>query len=458
MTNVRQFAGAVAVGAMAAAVLAFNPRIVLAAGVGVVAIFALPRLVDLGGQRLAGVAWAAAAITAPFNGVRLSSVVALSDVFLLLAVAGMLPSIALGRRTSLGAADNGVIVGLALIAAGGLIGAAVAVHPIASLTETAKFVVAAGGSVVAMRMWGPNSWTIRRFCSLWLLGAVISAAWALTFSAKVVGRPLGLSTHPNHLAIVCLLATAMALGFALGGSPLARRLSLCAFVPLVLALVASGSRAALLGFFVMVPTVAVLAYRVQLAVRAVAVAAVLGVAVMAGVVHVPADTGLGRLFGGASSLGSDASRVEHLGRSIARFERHPLTGEGFEFAQEAHNIYVQILVAAGPVGLIGLVLAVGTILKVSWHGARARPGRALGDHALLAGLGGGYAGYLVAGLFQNILWDRYLWLYVAALLSLAAVVPVGRGSRARPLDRLPGASRAVEPAATPSTPGIGSSR
>lgn len=395
-----------------------EPRVAAVAAV-IAIVGCVAAAVTARGADIAGLAWGAVAFTAPFNGVRLSSSVALSDLFLLVAVVAMLPTIAL-RRRSLRRSGDGVLVGLAMIAAGGLVGTLFAVRPEASLVEVAKFVFAAAGSIVAMRLWEPDPARVRRFCALWLGGAVVSSLWALTFSPSIVGRPLGLSTHPNHLGIVCLLGAAIALGFALGGRSVARRLCMLALLPLVVALVACGSRAALLGFFVVVPTVALMTLRVQLAVRAGAVAAIFGLAVLAGVVHLPADTGLARLFGDGSTSGSDASRIDLLSSSIDRYERHPLTGEGFEFAQEAHNVYLQVLGASGPLGFLGLVVVVGSVLKAARRGIRAGPARVGGEHALLAGLAAGYVGYLVAALFQNILWDRYLWLYIAALLALAS--------------------------------------
>ena len=197
-------------------------------------------------------------------------------------------------------------------------------------------------------------------------------------------------------------------------------------IPAILAsLMASGSRAALVGLLVAGVTVLVLSGRVRLAIRAAMVASTVGVLVLTSALHL-SGTGLDRLFGNASASRSDAERVGKLVNSYDRFAAHPLTGEGFEFAQEAHNVYLQVLVAAGPLGLVGLVVVVSFTLSGILR-SRRRPGtRATGDRALLAGLGAGYVGYLAAGAFQNILWDRYLWLYVAAAVTLAAQVRPAR--------------------------------
>ena len=468
-----QLGAALVLGAIAGGLIIVDARAILVAAAGLAALILVRGLLALGGQGVAGVAWAGAAFTAPFNGVRVSSVVAVSDVFLVLAVLAMLAAMVVGEREPTTASVRsspyeGVLLGVAVIAVGGTLGTLFAAHPVASFTGIAKFALAAGGSILAVRLWAPSARQARWFCSLWLGGAVVSSLWALTFGARTVGRPLGLSNHPNHLGMVCLLATGISLGFALSRRRPARGLALASLPILVAVLMASGSRAALLGSLVMIPTVAVLTYRVQLAVSAGAVAAVVGIAVLTGVVDVPAQSALGRLFGDVAVPAGDVSRIDLLGSSVDRFASHPLTGEGFEFAQEAHNIYLQVLVAAGPLGLIGLVVVAGSVLRASTAGARSTSGPVTGDHALLAGLAGGYVGYLVAGLFQNILWDRYLWLYVAAILALASSLRTettealrageGTDSPPRPPDLPLDASREGGPGAIRPIPGSRSSR
>ena len=467
MRQAQQVAAAVAVGAITGGLIIVDVRVVLAVAAAALALLMVPGASAVGGRRLAAAAWAGAAFTAPFNGVRITSFMALSDVFLLFAVAAMLPSLALGGRRPLrSSAHAGVLVGLATIAVGGTVGTVFAVNPEASLVEIAKFVLGAVGSIIAMMLWAPRPSELRWFCALWLAGAVMSGLWAIALDATRAGRPAGLATHPNHLAITCLLGIGVALGFALDDRRRAARILGKFSCPLlIVALLVSASRAALVGLVIVVPAVALFAYRVRLAVRAATLAGVLAVAALVGVIDVPAETGLGRLLGDETTVESDEGRIEHLARSVDRFERHPLTGEGFEFAQEAHNIYLQVLVAAGPLGLVGLSVVVGSVLTATKRGVRAGSRNARANAALLAGLAGGYAGYLITAAFQNILWDRYLWLYVAAALSMASHLgnlrrdevsaQVGRDNRSPPPDRPVDASPAGGRDASPLTPGRG---
>ncbi|HVM02345.1 MAG TPA: O-antigen ligase family protein [Acidimicrobiales bacterium] len=405
---------------------------------GRAAVAALVCLAGVGGvlvvgpERLGTVTWAATAFAAPLSGVRVWGV-ALSDVFLVAAVGLTLPSFAAGYRRLPLPVRPDVFVGLATVACGGVIGTFFAAHPGASLAAMARFVLASAGSVAAVALWAPPPARLRWFCWLWLAGAVFNACWAIALGPVDGLRPAGLSTHPNHLGLVCMLGAALALGLALGGRRAARRVAAAALAPLVLALLASGSRAALVGLAVSVPVFAVLTRRLQVAVRALALTAVLGVAVLAGLAHVPEQSGLGRLVGDRTAAESDIERVEHLSRSLDRLERHPLTGEGFESSREAHNIYLQVAVAAGPLGVVGFAVVVRSVLRARAVVRRRAP--VAGDRALLAGLVAGYAGYLVAGAFQNLLWDRYLWLYVSATLVLAATLADGEDRPAGPGDR-----------------------
>jgi hypothetical protein len=373
----------------------------------------------LGPERLGLVAWAGTAFVAPLSGVRAAGL-AVSDVLLVAAVALTLPSFATGYRRFPVPIRPEVFVGLATIACGGVIGTFFAARPGASLAEMTRFVAASAGSVAAVALWAPRPAQLRWFCWFWLAGAVFNASWAIVVGPVGGFRPAGLSTHPNHLGLVCMLGTALALGLALAERRALRPLAAAAIAPLLAAVLVSGSRAALLGLVVTVPVFAVLARRVQVAVRALAVTAVLAVGLLAGLAQVPDQSGLGRLIGGTSAAESDVERAEHLSRSLARLEGHPLTGTGFESSREAHNVYLQIAVAAGPLGLLGFALVARSVLRTRTE-ARTR-GPASGDRALLAGLVAGYAGYLVAGAFQNLLWDRYLWLYVSVILVLGVTL------------------------------------
>lgn len=440
----RHLAPAVAIGAGAGGIAVIDgPMTVLV----VATALTLALFVVVGLRSLSVAAWGAAAFTAPLSGIRVSAL-ALSDVAVIIAVGLTLASLVARRRPDATAIPAGPLAGLGAIALGGVVATIHASDPSTGLAGVTTFVLGSAGPVVAMALWSPTRPQLRWFTSLWLAGAVTSALWAILVGPAVFGRRAGLTTHPNHLGIVCVLATGLALGMLVTRARQARAPALVALPPLLAALVLSGSRAAVVGVVAVVVAMAWLCRRFRLALRALAVVVAFGVIVLGGLVEVPEQSGLGRLAGGRSSSESDTARAENLARSLERLERHPFTGEGFEFAEEAHNIYLQVAVAAGPLGVIGLVLVAGGVLRAIRLGAWSLRRPVRGDRALLAGLGAGYTGYLVAGTFQNLLRDRYLWLYVAAALSLSSrLVDDARREPAALADRghvdgpdLPGAS------------------
>ena len=411
----RRLAPAAVIGAGAGGLGAVEGR---APVLAVLAALAAASFVLAGVRRLSVAAWGTAAFTAPLSGVRVSAL-ALGDVALIAAVALSALSSVTGRRPGW---------------TGGVVGTFFAARPATSLGGVATFVLGSAGPVAALALWAPSRRQLRCFAWLWLAGAVASALWAILLGPAAFGRRAGLATHPNHLGIICMLGTGLALGLVVSGARPARRLAVAALPVLLLALALSGSRAAVVGCASAVLAMTWLCRRLHLALRALVVACAFGATVLAGVVDVPEQSGLGRLAGGRSAAESDTARAEHLARSLERFRQHPLTGEGFEFAEEAHNIYLQVAVAAGPMGVLGLLLVARGVLGATRRGASAGPWPIGGDRALVAGLGAGYAGYLVVGAFQNLLWDRYLWLYVACALALAARLEdeAGTAAGARP--------------------------
>ena len=383
-------------------------------------------------DRVVTLAWAVTMFTAPLNGIRVFRWLTLCDLMLAVAVAATAFSPRFSLRHLRTRDKSGVLAGLALITLGGLIGSAFAADPAVSLLGTVGFFLTTAGVVGALLLWAPSRTHVRWFCGLWLAGAVVSALWAMLGGPTVAGRRLGLASHPNSLGLVCALGIGVAAAFVLAGPRMLRCLAGASCLVLVGGMLASGSRAALLGVVSAVLAVAVLSSRRQVVVCSAAAAAVVGGVVLLGVVQTAGLDDVGRLAGDRSTVESDAQRLGQLGHSLERIKDRPLTGDGFQSARETHSIYLQVLVAAGPLGLIGLVGASGSLLVAARREITAEGAAVTGDHALLAGLAGGYVGYLIGAAFQNTLSERYVWLYVAGALALAG------GLRN---DRLPGGTR-----------------
>ncbi len=376
-------------------------------------------------RRVVLLLWGGVAFTAPFNGVRVSSILAVSDVLLVLALAASLPDVVRSPRR--GVVPPLLAVALGIVVGAGLVGTFFAQDVAASLSTLAKIVLAAAGSVMALALWDPGAGRLRQFAWLWFAGATTSAVVGLVTPPPVVGRAIGLTNHPNHFGLVCLLAVGLGIGLAFSSSGWPRLAAWAASGLLVVGVGVSGSRSALVGLAVTIVAAALLTSRVRLLVATGVAMVVAAMALVAGVVHLPDANALSRL--GSGDAASDAGRRQNLRTALDTLDRHPFTGEGFEFAQAAHSIYLQALVVGGPVALAGFLWLCWTIGRVGVRGARARDGGA--DGLIVAGLTAGFAGYLTSGTFDNILWDRYLWTYLGLLIVLAGTMRLDRHGAAR---------------------------
>lgn len=399
-------------------------------GVGLVGITVLGGICILERRRMAPVLWASAGFTAPLQGFRVALLLAVSDVLIVAALAAILPDGLPGWRRVV---PRGLVVAFGLIVVAGLSGTFFAPDIGASLTNLVKIVLAAAGSVTAMALWNPRRAALRRFAWFWFAGAVVSAAWAAATPRTFVGRAVGFTSHPNHFGLVCALGVGLGLGLAMSSARRARLAAVSGVVLLMTGVGLSGSRSAIIALAVTIGLTAVLTRRFRFLLVTGAVVVLALVAVILGVVHVPESNTLSRLGGGGGSSLSDAGRKQLAAEAVAIISRHPATGEGFEFAQAAHNIYLQVLVVGGPLALVGFLFVGGLLIRAGVRASRAARERP--DGPVLAGLTAGYAGYLVSGTFDNILWDRYLWVYVGMLVVFAASnLTLADGSAGRAAD------------------------
>lgn len=413
---------------------------------------ALVALAILGGlavlerRRLAPLLWAGVAFTAPLQGVRVVGGLALSDILILGALVTILPDSLPGWRRVVPA---GVLPAFCVLVFAGLIGTFFAPDAGASLANLVRLVPAAAGSVAAMALWDPGRERLRRFAWLWLAGATTSGMWAMARPRVFGQRAIGLANHPNHFGLICLLGIGLGLGLALSSTGRARVAGFASVGVLAVGIGLSGSRSAILGGIVTIGLTALLSRRFRLLAASVALTLLGGTAFIVGLLRLPESSAISRLVGGGGSAVSDIERKRRLAEAVASINRHPFTGEGFEFAQAAHNIYLQALVVGGPLALASFLCISGLILRAGMRATRAE--RSHREGPLLAGLTAGYAGYLFSGLIAPILWDRYLWTYVGLLLLLAATRPTGSATTGRypPRAGCSGAGAAPPPAPCP---------
>ena len=377
--------------------------------------------------RLRGLALAGAALTLAMSAWKAVGPLTASDLFLAAAIVLLLPrfDFAYARRMWV------VALAVGLITVGGLIGTAVTgADVLGSADPLTSFLAASLGGMAMVVCWRPGLEQIKSFGWLWIGGGVISAMVALLIpDLHMFLRPSGLTPQSNHLAIISVILVGVALGLT-ATSPTRSSLLMgfTAISLLLAAIVASGSRAGLAAAMLVV-LLALIATRNRIL-----------VAITAGVIFVGLtlaltgaagqDNALDRLSGGneTSSI-SDQSRDTRNAAGWERFKDHPVTGVGFADVTEPHNFFLQLGSSAGVLGIIGgvmlIVLALRSYALAVWRRVSEHPEL----WAMAAGLSAAVIGYLAASMFQNVLWDRNIWIAIALMSWTAAAM--GRISAAR---------------------------
>lgn len=388
-------------------------------------------LVWLGSRTLATSCLFACALTISLPGLRPAEWLTVSDVFLFAAGVLLLPEV---RRLQLGSVYRGFLVAVALVFAGGLVGTLAAEELGPSLLNLVRLVFASAATLLVFALWRPTAQQLTRFLVLLLLSSTLTSSWALTHVDGELGRPGGLSGHPNHLALVCLAAVGPALMLSLvRGYSRAWKLGAWAAATIIVGgIVVSGSRAGLVGLLAAVVVTGVLLRDLRLRVRI----AVGGVAVAAAALLVfgglTAENSVRRLLGATSSTAaSDAIRQSAFDAMMDEIRTAPVTGVGFAEPLRGHDAYLQLWAAGGLLGLAGAGVLLAVAAAVFRSLRRVPPPRSLGDASLpLFASTVSLSGLLVALAFQNLLWGRYLWVMVALVAAGSRVVRAGSATGA----------------------------
>lgn len=370
-------------------------------------------LIDrFGARSLALGLMALAGFFAPLNALRLGGSVTVADLFLVPCAA-----LAVMARTTAGerpaeerrSVRPDVLAGLLLIA-GGILGSQFAVDLGASLSAIIRFGLAAVGVPLVFVALSPTRPELRLLCWAFLIGAAVnSVVGVLTYNP--LSRGIGLSTHSNHLAAACVLASGMAAGLFLTSSRRGSWLAAGLWAVLAVGILKSGSRAGLVGEAVLILILIVLTGSTRILRWCIGATVCVAVLLFFNLIPYDEQDALARLFGRGSSTvaQSDFERGQLRAKAIEGIEEHPLTGAGFEEARVAHNVYLQVWGAAGIIGLAGMA--------VLWlAGIRGLLDGMAGDRWLL-GVAGSAASFLVLAAASNILWDRYLWFSLALFVT-----------------------------------------
>ncbi len=344
---------------------------------------------------------------APMNDLRpTTGSVTISDLALALGFLLLMPAMILGRPRipmlfALG--SFGVLVS-------SVISSLLAPDPSGSLALALRLIIAGSLLPLLFLLWRPDRRTLRLLAWGYVVGQLINTGIAV---AEGDGRVMGATVHPNALAIDGLIASVLLLYLWHEVDRSRRWLVLAAGTVCVYSIVASGSRGALLALvlvWLLYPVVersAASALSV-LAVTLLALPAVTWLASRAG-----DDSALGRLVSDDQNVtGSDTVRREEIGNAIDRFLASPIVGNGFDaHLLHPHNVFLQVAVAAGVVGLASYLVLLSSFTTVLFGSA---PDRRLG-YVMLA--------YLAVGMTQPSLWERNIWAALCLTIVAASALP-----------------------------------
>jgi O-antigen ligase len=377
---------------------------------------------------------AGALATVTMNGVRPSAHVALTDAFLLAVAIITLPRLAFFGPPS--GALPGWFVACSLLMSVFAVLSSIGVQPDTrtNLIAAAEFLTALVGVPLLISMYATSAERLALFSNVWIAFAALNALAGVTDFLKITAFSLlltgdtrsdrfsGLSSHPNHLALVCAMALPVALFYFGNSRRLVARLALAAeVILLLLGVLVSGSRAGIACSAVVIVIQMLFQGRI-LRSRIVVLAAL---AVFAGVwVAASSETrsadllrGLHRLTGEESVGASDAERIEMYDRAITDFKESPLLGTGMRNVRHAHNIYLQ-LAQSGGIDVLGtFAVYIAATFYLAW---KLSLDKLLNTslRGLALALAFSVGAWLIQGLWQNAVYDRYLYVPVGLLLGM----------------------------------------
>lgn len=251
------------------------------------------------------------------------------------------------------------------------------------------------------------------------------------------GRMAGLTDHFNDLGGSAGIAVPAAIMLAVSASGWrsAAAWVACGLVGIGLFLSGSvgGVVAAVLGSLALLATGRVPIGRKTLVVGTAGLfVALVGAAVLS---TIGVQTPLARIDVAAGAGGTFASRVQTYEQALWSIGLDPIVGQGLaqgptRTGYEVHSLLLGAWYQTGIVGMLGIFLIVvgGVATAIVAARRHSEPPFSL----VVAGLVGSYAGFLVLGLAQPILYQRYAWVPLALLLALAA-----RPRRRSPRDEAP---------------------
>lgn len=317
-----------------------------------------------------------------------------------------------------------------------------------ALTNVARFEVGLVVVPLAVLLLRCSAQEVRRLADAWALGAAVSAFVAVLDRAGVThiqssllgsfaiqDRNSGLTLTPNDLAVTCVLVVPVFLTWLSSRNSQSRRVLGAVLVALVLLADyftdSRGGFVAALAVLVLGATLGVGAQWVRRNPHLVTMVLLGGLSV-ALLPPVARAIGASRVFhADETTASSDATRSLLRARSEEAFWRRPLSGSSFSLLESGHSLPLQLLAAGGLLALAGFGIFIGNAL---WGARRARAF----EPSLVWALQMATVGWLIFGLIENEIVNRFLYVPVALLLALTALAAErGRATEQDLADILP---------------------
>lgn len=372
----------------------------------------------LGLERGATAALVLGMLLAPLDNLRPIGVVNFSDAFIALGFLLLIPTM-MHRHARVPPIYG---IGAFILLFSGLVASLLGPDPGLSVMVMMRLVAAAVILPMLFAWWQPSIRVIDAMAIAYVLGQLVSLAFGLLDGPQANNRYVGLGTHVNYFGHTGLLAFALCFYLLHRVRPGRKWLVLGAAGLCAWSVLLSGSRAAMI-------VLAIIVVIYPLIERSAVTSSVI---LLGGGIAIPAvtwilgqldeDSPIARILGDKTTSSSDESRVQGLEESFERWLAHPLIGSGFSDAPlQAHNIYLQVAVVIGAVGLMGF-------LMIGWSTIRpvfniSHPLHRLGYTALA---------YAAIGMLTNSLWDRFTWTVLA--LAFLANFPYTDDREAEPVE------------------------
>ena len=352
-----------------------------------------------------------AMFTAPQNAVRpipTADFVTFSDLFLVVGAGLLLPTL-LRRRSRY---PTGWLIGSVGVIVMVFVAALMSATPGTDLLYGVRLPAATVALPLFFLAWAPSRRLIDALAWCYVAGHVVSTGYALaTGKDEVTGRFDGLTTHYNFFGIAATVTAGLLIHLYHRTPRPWRWVVWAAGLVTVGSVSLSGSRAAVL-VLVMLVVLYPLLERSLLSGYLI-VAGGLGMVLVGNALLGTTSSGsaFSRLQGDSTTTVSDSQRTAALQTGWSRFLQHPILGGGFDATSyDAHNVYLEIAIGIGVVGLaFHLLVFASGVLPLFGTG----PLRRLGYAPL---------GYAAMCMLTNSIWDRFVWMGIA----LAVVAAVDR--------------------------------